>query len=308
MYFRQLEYVLTVAEERSFSKAAKKLFIAQPSLSQNIQSIEAQLGTQLFDRTTSRLELTYAGEKFVETARSILDLNDTLLRQIGDIADCKKGRLTVGISLIRGSLLLPAVLPLFHQKFPGIELILMEGSSRELEEYTEKGVTDLIILTLPIKKDCISYETLLTEEILVAIPPNHPLCARISDKNINLEHPPQIEFKDIATESFVLLKPGSRLRQTVNDLFKTAGSVPKISCEAENIVTLHRLVAAGMGLTFIGESVARFDRMAKPPVYFSLKEPHITRSLAVAYRDGRYINKVAREFIAILKEVLEYNK
>jgi len=101
MDFHQLEYVMAIAEEKSFSKAAKKLYISQPSLSQYIMRLEEQIGIKIFDRTTNPLILTFAGEKYLEAAKNILILNNQLKRVLVDIADSKKGRLTIGIPVSR---------------------------------------------------------------------------------------------------------------------------------------------------------------------------------------------------------------
>ena len=174
MDFRKLQYMLKVAEEKSFSKAAQKLYIAQPSLSQYIQKLEQQLGVQLFDRSTNPLRLTYAGELYAETAKNILNLKDQLTNQMEDISNFKKGRLTIGLSAFRSTYVIPKILPLFHERFPGIDIVLMEGNSVKLEDLAIKGITDISIMTLPIKENFFSYEPIFIEKILLAIPMQHP--------------------------------------------------------------------------------------------------------------------------------------
>ena len=182
MDFRKLQYMLKVAEEKSFSKAAQKLYIAQPSLSQYIQKLELQLGVQLFDRSTNPLRLTYAGELYAETAKNILNLKDQLSNQMEDISNFKKGRLTIGLSAFRSTYVMPKILPRFHEKFPGIDVVLVEGNSVKLEELAIKGITDISLMTLPIKENFFSYEPILSEKILLAIPPQHPACKEILTK------------------------------------------------------------------------------------------------------------------------------
>ncbi len=303
MRLRQLRYAITVAEEKSFSQAAKKLYITQPSLSLSIQDIEKKIGVNLFDRTKTHFSITYAGEQFIKTARAILDLDSKLRSQIEDMGNLKSGCLTIGISLIRGSLLLPIVLPLFRKKFPGIRINIIEGTSKELEECIIKKIVDLIILTLPIENEQISFETLLTEEVLIAMPSGHSLYKKVKNRKIH-----KINFEDIYKEKLILLKPGSRLRQTIDNLFKRNGVKPCIVCESENMVTVHRLVAAGLGLTFIGSSIIHFDCFSNPPLYLSFNEPNFSRTLVVAYRKYDYISKAAREFITVLKDVLAINQ
>lgn len=308
MYLRQLEYVLAVAEEQSFSKAAKKLYIAQPSLSQNIQSLENELGAPLFDRTTARLSLTYAGEQFVQTARTILDLYDGLLHKIDDIGDLKTGRLTVGIPHFRGTILLPGILPIFEANYPGIEVNIIEGTSTELEDLAIRGKTDFTIMNLPLQSEQLAYEPILTEDILVAVPPDHPLKCRAGENSQSRSSLPRIQLSELREEPFLLLKPGQRLRQTAENLFQHAGIKPTIKLESRNIETVHCLVAAGMGVSLIPETVAWFNRISPAPLYFSLAGQEAAWVLVVAYRKGRYLSRIASEFIRIMKEILDTRK
>jgi DNA-binding transcriptional LysR family regulator len=297
MDFRQLQYMMMVAEEKSFSKAANKLYIAQPSLSQYIQKLEQQLGVQLFDRSTNPLRLTYAGELYVETAKKILDLKDQLSHQMEDIADLKKGRLTIGASAFRTTYIMPKILPFFHESFPGIEVVLLEGTSSELGDAAIKGATDISIMTLPVDEVLYSYETVLTEEILLAVNPNHPRFSQYKQSRINLY--------ELREEPFILLKQNQKLHQIALNLCKQSGFKPKIVLESESIESAHALAAAGMGITFVPDTLAKFSRQKTPPLYFSIAELTPMRQLVIAYRKGRYLSKAAKEFISLTKDVLK---
>jgi DNA-binding transcriptional LysR family regulator len=287
--------MLKVAEEKSFSKAAQKLYIAQPSLSQFIQKLEKQLGVELFDRTNNPITLTYAGELYIETAKKILDLKDQLHQQMEDIADLKKGCLKIGVAPFRSTYVIPKILPLFHERFPGIEVILYEGTSTELEDFALKGTTDISLMMMPVPEDLFSYVTISKEEILIALPPNHNLSKTTSSK-INLA-----ALKD---EPFVLLKQNQKLHQIAVDLCKQAGFKPRVILESENIETAHALVTAGMGVSFIPDTLPLSSTFSKQPKYFSIEGFSTTREMVVAYRKGRYLSRAANEFINVMKEVL----
>jgi DNA-binding transcriptional LysR family regulator len=284
-----------VAEEKSFSKAAQKLYIAQPSLSQYIQKLEQQLGVQLFDRTTNPINLTYAGELYIETAKQILDLKDQLSQQMEDIANLRKGRLKIGIAPFRSTYIMPKVFPLFHEKFPGIEVLLVEGTSSELEELALKGVTDISIMMLPVPEEYFSYVPIAKEEILVAVPPKHPASNSLSN---------EILLSTLKEESFILLKQSQKLHQIALDLCKEAGFKPRVVLETESIETAHALVTAGMGVSFLPDILPLSSKFSKQPRYFSIKEYTEKREMVVGYRKGRYLSKAAIEFINILKDVL----
>ncbi|MFL0247248.1 LysR family transcriptional regulator [Candidatus Clostridium stratigraminis] len=305
MDFRQLKYMLMVAEERSFSKAAQKLYIAQPSLSQYIQKLENQLGVELFDRSTSPLRLTYAGELYVETAKHILDLNMQLSQQMEDIVDFKKGRLVIGLSTFRSTYIMPMLLPSFYEKFPGIDVVLVEGTSPELYDLAVKGVTDISIMTLPINEEHFSYEPIMEEEILLALPPHHPACEKFKANEIDMKTRHKIELSSLRDEPFILLKQNQKLHQISTYLCEKAGFRPKIILETESIEAAHAFAASGMGITFIPDTIASFNRFLEHPMYFSLEEFKATRTLVVAYRKGKYISKAAKEFINLAQTVLK---
>ena len=301
MEFRQLKYVLTVAEERSFSNAAKKLYIAQPSLSQFIAKLEHQLGVQLFDRTISPLRLTYAGELYIEMSKKILDLKSQLSNQMDDIAELKKGRITIGISPFRSTYTLPHILPLFHERFPGIEVILAEGTMDELEKFALRGTTDFSIMNLPIKENLFDYEPITTEEILIALPPRHPLSQSLRKKK---DLQPQIALANLREDPFILLKPGQRLRQSAMDLCWQAGFKPHIALESKSIEAAYALVATGMGVTFVVDTLA--NQRPNGSLCCSIAGLKPTRSIVIAYRQGRYLSKASKEFIVVAKDIFAH--
>jgi len=296
MDFRQLQYILTIAKEKSFSKAAAKLYITQPSLSQTISKLEERLGIQLFDRTVIPLKLTYAGELFVASAKQLLDIKDQLDKQVQDINDFKSGRLTLAVSYNRGTYMLPRLLPVFHAKFPGIELNLIEGTSPELEHAITEGFADIAINSRPIQSKDIDFELIKDEKILLALSPNHPLAIKYQSNNT--EDYPTIPLSELTKENFILLRQGQSMRDLADNLFKDIGLKPQIFLETKSYETSLALVKAGMGIAFAVISMLQDDIS-----YFSIGQPAITKPLHVSYSNKRYLSQVAREFIIITKEI-----
>lgn len=308
MTFQQLEYVLVVAEERSFSKAAKKLYIAQPSLSQYIISIEKNIGVQLFDRSVNPIKLTYAGELFVKSAKEILKLKKQLDNSMADMADLKSGRLIVGVSHLRNSSLMPQVLPKFKERFPGVNLELKEGSIAELEVETINGNIDIFIGSLPIG-DSFSYEVVDEERLLLAVPPNHSMNKKYMKKSKPsskcLIEDTVIDLKSVEEEPFVLLRPEQNLHKMAVKLCKKAGFNPKIQIENKTIDSTIAMVIAGLGVSIIPDSIIRYGNLAHNPVYYSIKDDEAKRKLVVAFKKNKELSKSAMEFIEVLKEVLK---
>jgi DNA-binding transcriptional LysR family regulator len=297
MEFRQLLYTIQIAAEKNFSRAAEKLHIAQPSLSQQLSKLEKELGVLLFKRSTNSVELTYAGSVFVDKAQQIVDMADQLRREMEDIADMRKGRLVVGSLPMTGSHILPHVLPVFREAYPNIEIVLIEESTKRLEQLTASGGTDVSLLSLPLIEPSLAYIPILEEGICLAVPPDHPLS--------------EPEYKDavipvsmLRDEPFVLLKKGQGFRAIAHDLCQSAGFDPRVVFESGNIETVQSLVAAGMGIAFLPKMVTRHDWQGRAPVYLQL-EGKPTRTLVIAYRKGRYLSNAAEAFIATFRDTLE---
>ena len=167
--FLNLEYFLVAAEELNFTKAAKKLFISQQSLSNHISNMEKEFDVILFNRTTP-LTLTYAGQALKAKAKQMLELRDETYRELADIKDFSVGQLTLGLSHTRGRVILPEILPVFKDRFPNIDLKLVEGNSSELADDLLHGNIDLIIDMLPFKVENVETVPICEEEILLAVP------------------------------------------------------------------------------------------------------------------------------------------
>lgn len=296
MEFRQLQYAVQIAAEKSFSRAAEKLHIAQPSLSQQLSKLEKELGVLLFHRNTNSVELTHAGAVFVEKAQQILDMIGEVRQEMADISQLRKGRLIIGSMPITGAHLLPLVLPVFQNRYPEVEIVLLEETSANLTQLTAEGRTDLSLLSLPLREQSLEYEVLVREEIRLAVPPHHPVAASVTGDE-------PVDLARFAGEPFVMLKKGQGLRQMAIDLCREAGFDPRVAFESSNIETVQSLVAAGMGIAFVPAMVERGKWSEFAPRYLSIAS-RPTRTLVIARRKGRYISKAAEAFIATMRELI----
>ncbi|XEC92682.1 LysR family transcriptional regulator [Paenibacillus tarimensis] len=303
MELRQLHYVVQIAAEKNFSRAAEKLHIAQPSLSQQLSKLEKEIGVLLFRRTTNSVELTHAGSVFVEKAQSILDHVEQLKQEMDDIAHMRKGKLVVGSLPITGAHLLPLFLPVFQDKYPEIEIVLVEESSSRLEQLTASGQTDLSLLSLPLQEPSLAWVPLIEEEICLAVPPQHRLA--VEQENRRQRPSAAIKIEELSREPFIVLKKGQGFRQITLDLCRTAGFEPRIVFESGNIETVQSLVAAGMGIAFVPMMVSRAKWSTLAPVYLNLAGPRPSRTLVIASRKGRYLSKAAEAFIQTMKTTVE---
>ena len=175
MTSKELLYVKTVADERNISRAAKKLYIAQPSLSQSIQRIEESVGTPLFNRTNTGLSLTFAGERYYHMASQILKIYEDFELEISDINDMKTGRIHMGTTNHLGTIVLPQVMKKFRQICTYVELHVSEENTAVLEQLLLSGELDFCIMHAP-KKNAhpqIQYDIMNKDPFVIALSPDH---------------------------------------------------------------------------------------------------------------------------------------
>ena len=314
--FLNLEYFLVAAEELNFTRAAKKLFISQQSLSNHISNLEKEFDVMLFNRT-SPLTLTYAGQALKARARDLLDLRDETYKEISDIKDFSTGQLSIGVSHTRGRVILPEILPAYQAQFPGIELRLVEGNSSQLASDLLHGNVDLMIDLLPFTVENVETVPICGEEILMVVP----------DEALKKAYPNRLEEIKQSLSStgnvallekcpFVLLKKGNRIRTIADEIFEDAQMSPRVVLETENIETVLALCAKGMGITFYPKmfmapdhpSHAYRNAMAENNHLnlYSLKYVRTHGVLGIGYHKGRYMSRATREFIRIARERIPY--
>ena len=179
MVLHNYEYFVAIVEAGSLTKAAEHLYVSQPSLSQYLKRLEASLGVELFDRSTSPLRLTYTGERYYQYVLQMMKLDENVRREFQDIKNQTSGRLRLGVALWRGACLLPDVFPTFHQQYPDIHIELTEGRSVQLEAALMNDKIDLAVMNLPRTLDYskLVSEIVCEERLLIAAPHPAPLCA-----------------------------------------------------------------------------------------------------------------------------------
>ena len=174
-------------------------------MSQCIKKVEIEIGVELFDRRTSPLTLTFAGGLYIKKAKQIQTIQQDLLSQIEDLSDLKRGHLKIGTSYSRPASLLTRLFPEFRMRFPGIDISLVEGTTTELQEYAASGMTDLSFVYLPLKNEELIYEHIVDEEILLALPANHPISQKFSQQEQTIPFP-KVSFAAFANEPFIVMK------------------------------------------------------------------------------------------------------
>lgn len=307
MTSKELLYVKTVADEKNISRAAKKLFIAQPSLSQSIQRIEETVGTELFNRTSGGLTLTFAGERYYHMAVQILKLYQDFEMEISDINNLKTGRIQFGTTNHLGTLVLPKVLPRFCDICPGIELQISEENTTILEQMLLSGELDFAVMHAPsdpAQHPQFCYDIMKRDPFVLAIAPNHPLTALAETKE---GYPyPVLDIRLAAKEPFLMLHTSQRIRQITDEVLRRAGIPrPHIAMTLRNFETTQLLAAKGMGLALVPLEYSRISPSDFKPALFCIdKKYHAYWDTCITTLKDGFLSKADQLFIRIAKEEL----
>lgn len=288
MEMHQLRYVVAVARTGNFSRAAEQCHVSQPSLSQQIQKLEEELGERLFDRLKREAKLTSHGNAFLRRAMRILEEVDAARREATDAKELASGTVTVGVLPTIAPYLLPPVLTAFHTGHPGIEIVVQEDTTARLLKSALACEIDFALASLPIPDPRFEIRELFTEELLVALPPKHPLTRKRTLRSTDLEN-----------ERFIVMKEGHCLGDQVLSFCERRDLQPNISFRSAQLETVQALVCAGLGLSLVPAMViGRGHRRA--PEYRSLQSPRPERKIVAVWPRQRPPGRAAEELLTIV--------
>jgi LysR family hydrogen peroxide-inducible transcriptional activator len=288
MEMHQLRYVVAVARTGNFSRAAEQCHVAQPSLSQQIHKLEDELGERLFDRMKREAKLTAQGEVFLRRAVRILEEVDAARREASDAQKLLRGTLTVGVLPTIAPYLLPAVLAEFMAKFPGVEIVVQEETTARLLKLAHSYEIDLALVSRPIADDRLEVRDLFTEELLLALPPRHPLTRKRA-----------VTLGDLQRERLIVMKEGHCLSDQVLGFCERRDLKPNISFRSAQLETIQALVCSGLGLSLIPAMAANSEREDLPE-YRSLAAPKPERIIAACWPRQRTLNRAGGEFLKLV--------
>ncbi|MFY4717466.1 LysR family transcriptional regulator [Streptomyces sp. LaBMicrA B280] len=246
MELRQLEYFVAVAEERNFTRAAERVHISQSGVSAQIRRLERELGAELFDRSARTVTLTVAGKAALAHARTALAAAGAVGQAVGEVSDLIRGRLTVG--MVVGCTVTPLfdALAAFHRDHPGVELSLLEDNSDRLVEGVRAGAVDLALVgAAAAAPEGLETLTLISERLVAAVPPGHPLAAR-----------PRVHLSELVAHPIVCMPPGTGLRTVFDQACAARDLHPVIALQATAADAVADLAARDLAVAVLSESMA----------------------------------------------------
>jgi len=294
MELRQLRYLVALADEQHFTRAAAREHIAQPALSQQIRRLEQEVGLALVERTTRRVTVTEAGRALVARARRILAEVDAATAEMQAFTGVRTGHVMVGTMHTMGPVDVSLALAVFHQRHPGVELTVREQSSEELAEMLRDDVLDLAFLSVTERMEShgLRLHQLVSEELVVVLPRDHPLAGH-----------EEVRMAELADEQFISYREGARLRELLVFAGRTAGFEPEVQLESNESERIRRLVTRHMGVAILPRSDA--ERPGAEVTSATLIEPSLTRDITLACREGRRLAPAAGEFLELSKQLFD---
>lgn len=296
MNTKQLLYVLTLSHEGSFSKAADALNITQPSLSQYIKKIEKEVGQELFDRTNGDVRITDAGRVYIEAGRKILDIEHQMENAFTDLAAYKTGSLVVGAAPYRAAGMMPVVAAEFRKAYPGMHLVVREGTTAELADGMEHGEFDLALTLLPVDVRIFQWEKVMEEELVLAVPAGWDIfpAVPVADRKYPVADAFVLNGKALVmlTEAQYMQKQLQEVMEKYHLQVNTAGVVKSLRAQIE-------MVKAGVGMALVPSGIERFCRKDEVRFY-SFKQKLPKREVVLMWRKDRELSKTAK----ILKNII----
>ncbi|HEY4555854.1 MAG TPA: LysR substrate-binding domain-containing protein [Lysobacter sp.] len=302
MNLRDLKYLVALADHRHFGRAAEASFVSQPTLSTQIRKLEDELGVALVERAPRRVMLTPVGADIAERARRVI----AEVEQMAEIArrsqDPEAGTVRLGLFPTLGPYLLPHVVPRLRERFPRLELLLVEEKTDQILARLRDGRLDAGLLALPVHDEQLHVEPLFDEPFLLAVSRRHALASRGS-----------LTLGDLDDAQLLLLEEGHCLRDQALDVCRLAGADERDGFRATSLETLRQMVAAGVGMTLLPVLAVQPPVPVSPEIAllpFEGDPPH--RRIAMVWRRssamGAFLHELAREFAALPDGLLDAPK
>ena len=296
MELRQLVYIVSIAEEQSISKAAEKLYMTQSALNQQLLKLERELGVPLFNRFKHTMIPTYAGSIYLETARQMMAMKEETYKVIHDIADMKKGEISISYTPERGAAMFAGIYPEFHNKYPDIVFKIAEARVKKAEQLLSQGNVRLAFVAHTEYKPQFEYFPIGEELLVLALPATHRL-AHLAGKR-SFETFPNFDLSLLKDDKFILMTHETRFRDMIDDIFAEYQIKPKVLFESTSSITVFNMVCSQVAPVFLPQSYV--DPNA-PVGYFSISS-NASWMRSIAYRKGTYLCTAEKEFMELARK------
>lgn len=308
---REMLYAYTVYQLGSFSKAAQKLYMTQPTLSTSVKKLEDRLGVSLFNRKTQPLSLTPAGEFYMQSAKKMVEIENEMESYFSERTH-KRRKITFGSSSFFCAHILPRIIIKFQEQYPNYEVELTEASAPVLKEKLENGLIDLTLTAELFDSNQIESTPWITERLVLAVPATFSINKQLADFALTFEdirslryldsrfYPVQLsKFKD---ELFLILKSNNESYHRVLEMCKKEGFFPKIAMQIDQLLTAYYIARDGAGVTFLRENILSYVAPTDKLLFYKIDDDLTQRDLFLQYRKVDTLPTVLQAFVTFLAE------
>lgn len=303
---RNKDYVLAVWRAGSFSRAAERLFVSQPSLSATVKRVEAHVGAPLFDRSTSPISLTEIGEIYVKYALEIEEREQAFENQISDMLHLLSGSVRVGGSSLFSSFVLPPMISAFQSKHPQITFEISEGSTKNLLKKLAVGEVDIVIDNATLGNREIATTPFAAEMLLLAVPAAYAVDESLAGMRLTAEDVKAgkhllekyaVELRAFSAHPFICLNAENDTGKRAEALFKKHGIHPRVLYRLDQQVTAYHMSCAGAGISFISDTLIKHLDASPQLFYYRLTDRECARSIYFYTKANRYLSQACGSFI-----------
>ncbi len=291
MDFDQILAFLKIVEEKSFSRAAERLYRTQPALSKQVRQLETELGQRLLSRQGKQVEPTAAGKIFLEHARKIVDTRTEGLEALKRLRDRPRGRLSIGANEATQLYVLPAVFAEFRARYPDVRLTLRRNFTRKLVEHVLANKLDFGVVSLPVDEKDLVVIPLHKDELVVVAPPKHPLT-----------HFRAVTMEQLAQYPMIFPRTG-RTRVLFERVFSSRNLEPHIALELASNEAIKKFVAGGLGITLMSRSFFAQEAAMGKLVPIALKGIELVRELGLIHHRDKYLDPAMLAFLKVVEDV-----
>ena len=305
------EYIYAVYQEKSFSKAARKLYVSQPWLSATIKKAEEELGLPLFDRSTNPISLTEAGRYYIEKLEQISAIEAEMNEHLKLLRDVGRTELHIGSSMFFCTYVLPDLMADFRLQYPQVTLTFTEGGDKTLLEKLLSGHLDFLLEAERPTDSRVRSIPWASEEIVLAVPASSPVNKELNQYGYSFEEflartqndnrRPPVPLEAFAKENFLLLKEGNDIHQRSLQLCGNAGFTPKVTLYLAQMMTAYYLVLEGQGIAFLRSSIPAHVIPTDKVVFYQMDDPLAVRSIYLSYTQ-RNTSPVQQHLIDFMKD------
>ena len=315
--FDGLDYVYEVYTEKSFSAAAKKLFISQPALSTAVKKVEKLLGVTIFDRSTTPVSLTPEGRICIDSIERMRAIECSMRSQLKDISDMKTGKITVSGENFISSFILPDIIIEFMNRYPGMEVELVESNTHDLMRCLADEEIDILVAHEFSPEEFIS-RPLTDETLLLAVPGSYEINSVFEDRALSFddiaqgrhlkEDCPDVSLADFAQEKMLMLKKGNDMYERVRRLCADAGIEPAAEIYPDQLLTAWNMCKAGLGCTVVTDNLILSGGGSKRCRLYKLRGENTHRTLCIGCKKKGYIPRSVEAFMSCAEELYSERK